>query len=359
MFIKKDSSRGVAAIISVVSLGSLIFIISLATAILTYWSVKNVDTNQKGLSAYYAAYSGIEDALLKLERNNDFSGEYYLTVNGSNDVSVIISNSGDRAIIYSTAVSGQIQKRIESVVDIDNVTGLITPVQTTEVTISSITTTTATITTTTTILEWSCGDDVTFTYKGVSVTYGTVESNGFCWMDRNLGASRVATAYDDSDAYGDLFQWGRLSDGHQNRTSGITTTLSDSDNPGHSKFIMSPWDPVDWRSPQNNNLWQGVNGINNPCPSGWRLPTSNEWNTERASWSQQNYNGAYASALKLTAAGGRYGGDGLLYNDGSDGCYWSSTVDGTDASNLFFDGSNAHLSSEYRADGFSVRCLRD
>ena len=36
---------------------------------------------------------------------------------------------------------------------------------------------------------------------------------GRTWMDRNLGASQVATSYTDELAYGDLYQWGRLSDG--------------------------------------------------------------------------------------------------------------------------------------------------
>ncbi|MFZ1451482.1 MAG: hypothetical protein WAT20_02205, partial [Ferruginibacter sp.] len=45
---------------------------------------------------------------------------------------------------------------------------------------------------------------------------------GKIWMDRNLGASRVATSSTDDLAYGDLYQWGRLTDGHQNRTSGTT-----------------------------------------------------------------------------------------------------------------------------------------
>ena len=35
----------------------------------------------------------------------------------------------------------------------------------------------------------------------------TVTSAGQVWMDRNLGASRVATSFDDEEAYGDLYQW--------------------------------------------------------------------------------------------------------------------------------------------------------
>ena len=207
--------------------------------------------------------------------------------------------------------------------------------------------------------SWACGDTVTFTYKGGSVTYGTVSHNSECWLDRNLGASQVATAYNNSAAYGDLFQWGRLDDSHQTRTSGTTDTLSSTDNPGHSNFIKAPNSPYDWRSPQNDSLWQGVSGTNNPCPSGWRVPTSAEWNTERVSWSQQNYNGAFVSPLKLTA-GGRRDYDASLNYMGSDGFYWSSSVSGTLASNLTFYNSTAYMSSYYyRAYGFSVRCLKD
>ena len=125
------------------------------------------------------------------------------------------------------------------------------------------------------IHTWVCGESITFTYKGYSVTYGTVKNptTSECWMDRNLGASQVATVYNDSEAYGDLFQWGRLDDGHQTRTSGTTTDLSSTDIPGHSNFIYGMVSPYDWRSPQNDNLWQGEGDIYNPCPSGWRRPT--------------------------------------------------------------------------------------
>ena len=145
----------------------------------------------------------------------------------------------------------------------------------------------------------------------------------------------------------------------RSRTSGTTDTLSSTDNPGHSNFIKAPNSPYDWRSPQNDSLWQGVSGINNPCPSGWRIPTSAEWNTERASWTQQNYNGAFASPLKLTAGGYRHYSDASLNNVGSSSLYWSSSVNGTDAAHLGFYSSNAYMGSHYRAFGFSVRCLKD
>jgi len=208
----------------------------------------------------------------------------------------------------------------------------------------------------------ACGFAITFTYKGSNVIYGTVlnPDTGECWMDRNLGASQVATTYNDSLAYGDLFQWGRLDDGHQTRTSGITITRSSTDNPGHSNFILAPGSPFDWRSPQNNNLWQGVSGINNPCPPGWRIPTESEWEAERLSWTGgNNYSGAFGSSLKLTAGGSRDSSDGWLSSVGSKGYYWSSAVGGTYARRLYFYGAGALMSSYSRADGFSVRCVQD
>jgi uncharacterized protein (TIGR02145 family) len=181
-------------------------------------------------------------------------------------------------------------------------------------------------------------------------------------MDRNLGASQAATSSTDANAYGDLYQWGRRSDGHQCRNSATTTTLSSIDQPTHGSFILAPNSPYDWRSPQNNNLWQGVNGVNNPCPSGYRLPTNAELDAERASWSQNNSAGAFASPLKLTLAGRRSLSDGSLISVGIVTYYWCSTVtavNGTLADCLHFGSSFANMYFNNRAYGLSVRCLKE
>jgi uncharacterized protein (TIGR02145 family) len=184
-------------------------------------------------------------------------------------------------------------------------------------------------------------------------------ATGKTWMDRNLGASRVAQSSADAEAYGDLYQWGRLTDGHQNRTSGKTSTLSNSDTPGHGNFITVKNPPYDWRSPQNNNLWQGVSGTNNPCPAGYRLPTEAEWNAERQSWGSNNAAGAFNSPLKLPVTGRREGSDGSLYTVGSYGYYWSATVGGENTRGLSFRSSDAFVRVNSRAHGFSIRCLKD
>ncbi len=201
------------------------------------------------------------------------------------------------------------------------------------------------------------GAQINFTTLNFGDVYNP--TTGKTWMDRNLGASRVAQSSTDAEAYGDLYQWGRGTDGHEKRSSGTTTTLSSSDTPGHGNFITVGSSPYDWRSPQNPNLWQGVNGINNPCPSGYRLPTEAELNAERQSWSSNNAAGAFNSPLKLPVAGLRTHSSGSLGSVGFSGSYWSATVDGTGAPRLNFYSRDAGFGTGSRAFGFSVRCLKD
>ena len=184
-------------------------------------------------------------------------------------------------------------------------------------------------------------------------------ATGKTWMDRNLGASQVATSSTDLLSYGDLYQWGRGSDGHQCRTSATTSTLSSTDQPGNGNFILGALAPYDWRNPQNTNLWQGVNGINNPCPTGYRLPTETELDAERATFGTQNSAGAFASPLKMTASGYRTYNSGAFTFVGSYGFYWSSTVNSTDAQYLIFTGSAANMNTNGRSQGYSVRCIKE
>ncbi len=163
---------------------------------------------------------------------------------------------------------------------------------------------------------------VSFTSEVPTVTSGT----GQVWMDRNLGARQVATSLTDTAAYGDLYQWGRLTDGHEKRshhdpTPQTTTTLSPTDVPGHDEFIAVPggggpnWD---WRDGQNNNMWQGLDGINNPCPTGFRLPTETEWQAEIDQYGATG-SALFDSPLKLVVGGYRSYSDGILNKPGIPG----------------------------------------
>jgi len=161
------------------------------------------------------------------------------------------------------------------------------------------------------------------------LAYGaTSTADGRVWLDRNLGATRAATASNDSQAYGWSFQWGRGADGHQYLTSLTTATLSGANTPGHANFITSSGD---WRNPRNDSLWQGLAGINNPCPPGFRIPTGPEWTTFFTSSSVTNLGTAYSSALKMVGSGLREYSSGVQNYVGN-GYYWSSTISGSSAS---------------------------
>ena len=120
--------KGVAALIAVISIGALITIIGFSSAVISYWANQNVDSNKKSLKAYYAAYSGIQDALIKLERNKDYTTNFNLSINATNDVSIAFSGG----TITSTSTLSQINKKLQTVVIIDSTTSLVTPTSTSE-----------------------------------------------------------------------------------------------------------------------------------------------------------------------------------------------------------------------------------
>ena len=230
-------------------------------------------------------------------------------------------------------------------------------------------------------LDFECGvSTVTFNYKGSTVTYGTIfnDTTKRCWLDRNLGAQQVPTSTVHQVGFGDLFQWGRGDDGHQSRNSALSFDISSSDTPGHNKFIIdTTGQHFNWRIPLNPNAWQGVNGINNPCPTGFRVPTKTEFLQEINSWEIENMNGGFnskISKLKFTLNGYRAPGNitglsaGEIYYTPTIGHYWTSTVSPTSEINKDFiyrseyvsiDGSGVATSSSLRSSGRAIRCIKD
>ena len=205
---------------------------------------------------------------------------------------------------------------------------------------------------------------------------------GRVWLNNNLGAdyanttkasfnpANQATTYNDTSAFGSLYQWGRYSDGHElfNHTTrlpydqNVTAILSSSDTPNNSWYISTSTGLSDWRNPQNNNLWQGVAGINNPCPVGYRIPTSTELTTltnNRNPYAVgDRYQAISNSSVKFPSAGYRdkFRGDLLQGNTSN---YWTSTINGTKAGAMYLTDLTLLYNIYDRGFAFPCRCIKD
>ncbi len=230
------------------------------------------------------------------------------------------------------------------------------------------------------------GPDIEFLPNWPTVTE---TSTNKVWSKANLGALQVATSMSDANSYGWYYNWGKPTDGHQFQNSPVTSTKSTSDIPTAGQFYANgdnywqkttePYDNSVFNG--NSNLWNGVNGINNPCPSGWRLPTVAEW----ASFVNGNITGqgddqSFSSALKLPRQGFR-SKNGTYYTYESwkadmTNSYWSGDASKPGWSWMHMNGSPGYRTSDdgligvagpppgwgygrYTAQGEAVRCVQN
>lgn len=208
--------------------------------------------------------------------------------------------------------------------------------------------------------------------RGLIITkpiyYGTVTTRtGRIWLDRNLGASRVALSPTDTQAYGDYYQWGRRTDGHEKQIArGVageySTTKSATSVPPDGKFIFPSDGSFDWLITSDNTLWSGVNAPNNPCPAGFRIPTESEWAAEAAAFTTNNAAGSFEAGygLKLTV-GGMATSQNNLVAAGNYGQYLTQTA--YDNGRVKYFGVISYVTwfdtNYYKTTGQSCRCIKD
>jgi uncharacterized protein (TIGR02145 family) len=187
----------------------------------------------------------------------------------------------------------------------------------------------------------------------------TSEATGRIWMDRDLGAPKSAVNMEDSDAIGDSYQWGRNSDGHQIINSIAESGPVESGSEG-ANFITIFNLYRDWLINPENNRWGDDNnkGEYDPCPSGFRVPSIEEWQEEINQFSDKD---AMYSSLKLLTEGNTrdtYGfyGKTWVY-------YWSKTPSSNGRTAyllvVYQKGQGVRTDSFGKSWGLPIRCIKE
>jgi hypothetical protein len=233
------------------------------------------------------------------------------------------------------------------------------------------------------------------------IVYTTVRlGDGSVWLQQNLGSSRVATAADDVQSYGDLYQWGRWTDGHEKRTPVFSRTITAAEpNPNNPDGLIKQWgsnvNPFYYGSTNQTWWWQYSAGnltdsllaatpssatANNGCDpcrlllgGTWRMPTYSDFNgivsnAPVTGVAIINKASAFSSYLKLSLGGYRAKESTSLMSVGQSGYFWSSTANapsflgatvlsGSFQTGVFAD--QARVSNDSRGLGYAVRCKKD
>jgi uncharacterized protein (TIGR02145 family) len=182
----------------------------------------------------------------------------------------------------------------------------------------------------------------------------------YTFLSHNLGADTSLDPHTPVKGLnGDYYQWGK--------------NAPDAD---VDALLGSTWgDQGGTRA--NGNWTPGAKGPQDPCPAGYRVPSSAEWvavNTNNTVSRTGTFDGNttefgnalhYGTAtdpkqLTLPAAGYRNYTNGALVNRGNAGLYWSSAENGSRAYGLSFNSSNVNpVGSFNRTYGLSLRCIAE
>lgn len=226
--------------------------------------------------------------------------------------------------------------------------------------------------------------------KGIAIG-GTVWAPVNCGYKAATVEDEVTT--DEGYPYGKLYQWGRkygqgyseYYDSEPEMYPGPVSAIIGQDKSMEGYFFINS---DNWLEISDNSIWNSgteespVKTTNDPCPTGWRVPTKAELNALRqdsSDWTTKDgQNGVYFSGFSITKydtdpLGGNkpqvfFPSAGYLKYSGGDainrdylGYYWSSCPYGFgESSCLYFrnyDGA-AYIDDYFRASGLSVRCVQ-
>lgn len=200
----------------------------------------------------------------------------------------------------------------------------------------------------------------------------------FTIQDKNLWATNVYDWWDTLDEYncGYLYQWWN----NNWFSSDASATISTS-NVQVDASTYWPWNYYtgtdfiieyeDWSSVSNDNLWWDTTDTDAarqwPAPSWYHVPSATEWenfvNMYMTIKPSETDGESFATYFHMPFAGYRNYSYASLYDQGSNGYYWSSSPSSASsnyARSLYLDSSNVYASSSnHRASARSIRCFKN
>ncbi|MDA8695340.1 hypothetical protein N9L83_00150 [Flavobacteriales bacterium] len=202
--------------------------------------------------------------------------------------------------------------------------------------------------------------------------YATVQIGDQCWFAENLRT----TVYGNGDAIP-----AGLTDGEWSTTSsGATAVYGEDDGCNNYSPDIDACDEAQSLGEYGRLYnWYAVDDPRGLCPTGWHVPTDEEWTDLENHIGLQGFSGTEGTALKSTygwSNGGngtddfgfsalpgslRSDSNGFFSGAGGYGYWWSSSPSGGNAwgRDLLYNNPDIYRDDLNPRYGFSVRCLRD
>lgn len=211
-------------------------------------------------------------------------------------------------------------------------------------------------------------------YNGLTYIPVISAYTGVAWLDRNVGATKACStprSIYSSDAqyianekacFGNYYQWGRNSDGHELQDSPTSTQQLDT-LIGNNQFILSSNNKEDWTTSDKDGSARVQTWI--ACPDGYQIATTEQIKAETIDLGIQKQSDSEQSFLKLAQAGYRDAKTGEMKFQGN---YTRLFLNDTNPTKQFSSDlgkvfvvstSSAQITFTNPASGAPIRCIEN
>lgn len=221
-----------------------------------------------------------------------------------------------------------------------------------------------------TIINFSCGDDITDIDGNI---YGTISLGDQCWMKHDLKVSHYANGSEIPNIT-DNSAWANLEDNNTDKAYAIYN--NNDNNQSDTYGALYTWAAA--MNSENSSITVPSN-IQGACPDGWHLPSDLEWSEAidfmgggsvagkrmkeigSAHWNGSN-NGEDTYGFTALPIGTRRENTGAFESIGNTIYWWTTSEE--DATNaikrqLYYMGDAIVAGGSLKSSGQAIRCLKN